>query len=109
MPDDLSHPGVVMSRLAAIENDLALRQNSYESAAGRWYGAKRDIEKTKATALLTADEKTVAEKRARGELAAYDVEGAVYEAEYESLKAVIRVLEQRGMILMALLKAQGRT
>lgn len=105
---ELSHPAAIMHRLEQIERDLASRQNAYESAAGRWYEAQREIGRLRARALLTSDAKSVTEKKAEGELAAYDVEGAAAEAEYESLKAVIRVLEQRAMIGMALLKAQGR-
>lgn len=97
-----------MQRLEAIERDLAERQNLYESAAQRWYDAKRWIEKQRAKALLSSDESTVAEKRAQADLAAFDVEDATSEAEYEALKAVIRVLETRATVLQSLLKAHGR-
>lgn len=107
---DLSHPAAVMQKLVEIEADLANRQNAYESAARGWYTAKRDIEKEKATALLGAtDEKSVTEKKARAELSSYSVEGAEHEAEYEALKAVVRVLETRATICQSLLKAQGRS
>lgn len=105
---DLSHPGVVMARLEEIERELAERQNAYERAARYWYQAQREIGRVKATALLTADEKSVTEKKARGDLAAYGVEGAECEAEYEALKAAIKVREQRAMICQSLLKAHGR-
>lgn len=104
----LSTPQEVMDCLTAIEIDLAVRQNAYERAARGYYTAKRDIEKARATALLSSDEKSITEKKACAELAAYDVEGAAHEAEYEGLKAAIRVLETRTMIATSLLKAMGR-
>ena len=105
---DLTHPAAVLERLVLIERDLAIRQNVFEEAARGWYQARREVERVKARELLSADEKSVTEKKARAELAAYDVEGAGLEAEYEALRAVIRVLEQRSMVLMAVLKSQGR-
>lgn len=108
MVDALSDPAIVMHTLAAIENDLAIRQNNFEAAARGAYQYRREVERVKARELLTAADKTVAEKKARAELAAYDVEGVQYEQEYEALKSVIRVLEQRSMILMAVMKSQSR-
>ena len=108
MTDDLSHAASVLSRLERIEHDLAVRQNALESAARGWYEAKREIERRKAQELLTADEKTVTEKKARAELAAYSVEGAEHEAEYEAIKAAVRVLETRATVCQSLLKAQLR-
>lgn len=105
---DLSSPAEVMVRLDGIERDLAIRQNAYESAARGFYTYKREIERERARALLSAPQSSVTEKRAHAELEAYGVDGASYEAEYEALKAVIRVLEARSMICCALLKAQGR-
>jgi|HubBroStandDraft_6_1064221.scaffolds.fasta_scaffold1423265_2 hypothetical protein len=97
-----------MHRLAEIETDLASRQNTLESAARDWYGAKREIERAKAQALLGSEEKFVAEKRARAELAAYDVEHAASEAEYVAVKAVVDVLSERASICQSLLKAHSR-
>lgn len=104
----LDNPAAVMARLADIENDLAERQNAYERAARTWYTAQREINRQRALALLTADEKSITEKKARAELAAYDVEGAAAEAEYEALKARVRMLETRATIGMSILKAQAR-
>lgn len=104
----LSDPAAVMARLESIDEDLAKRQNSYEDAASRWFTAQREIERRKASALLTSDKGSVTEKKAEGELAAFDVEGAVAKAEYEALKAAVRVLELRATIGMSILKAQGR-
>lgn len=105
--DHLTDPAVVMHTLTQIENDLALRQGFYEAAALKWFQAQREIGRVKAIALLGSDAPSVTAKKAEGDLAAYDVEGAAAEAEYESLKAVIRVLEQRSMVCMAILKAQS--
>ena len=106
---DLTHPAAVMEVLSQIENDLAIRQNLYEAAGGRWYTAQREIVRLKARALLASDEQSVTAKKAEGDLAAYDVADAASEAEYEALKAAIRVLEIRASICMSLLKAQGRS
>lgn len=109
----MSHPGMdnpqaVMDRLALIEEDLAKRQNSYEEAAERWFRAQREIGRVKARALLGSDKPSITEKKAEGDLAAYDVEGAAAEAEYEALRAAVKVLETRATIGMSILKAQGR-
>lgn len=103
----LSSPAEVQTVLEQIEKDLAMRQNIYEAAARRWFGAKREIERAKAVALLTAEGNTTV-RRSAGIAAAYDVDGAESEAEYEALKAAIGVLEARAMICMSILKAQGR-
>lgn len=105
---DTSHPAALMSKLTEVERDLAERQNTLEDAARRWYKAQREIGKRKASALLTSDKSSVTEKKAEGDLAAYEVEDSAQEAEYEAIKAFVRVLEQRAMILMSLLKAHGR-
>jgi hypothetical protein len=98
-----------MARLAEIDNELAIRQNAYENAARTWFKAQREIARVKARALLTSEKASVTEKKAEGDLAAYDVEGAASEAEYEALRAVVRMLEVRSTIGMSILKAQGRS
>lgn len=104
----LSTPQAVQERLEAIENDLAQRQNLYESAALEWFKAQREITRLKAHALLNSDKESVTEKKADGDLAAYDVAGASAEAEYEALKAAVKVLETRATIGMSILRSQGR-
>jgi hypothetical protein len=95
-----------MARLAEIETDLAVRQNALESAGTAWFKAKRDREKARAIAFLSA-QGTVAERSAKAdEQTALDAKNE--EAEWEALKAVVRTLETRANIGMALLKAQGR-
>jgi len=96
----------VVERLEEIERDLSERERELEQAALAWFKAKRDREHDRAVAFLTA-EGTVAERQAHADkVTARD--GAEAEAEYEALKAVVRVLETRANIGMALLKAQGR-
>lgn len=106
MAEDLTHPGVIMARLAAIENDLALRQGALEAAGMAWFKAKRDREKARAVAFIAA-EGTVAQRAA---VADRDTatDGKNEEAEWEALKAVVRVLETRASIGQSLLRAQGR-
>lgn len=104
----LDSPAVVMSRLAEIERDLALRQNPFEQVAKQWHDAQRAIRKAAATALLSSTKGSVTEKRAEAELAGLVTEGSEFEALYEASKAVIGVLEKRSMILMSILKGHGR-
>jgi hypothetical protein len=102
----LDNPGAVVARLQAIEDDLAVRQNTLESAALAWFIAKRDKEKARAVAFLGASG-TVAERNAKADEATA-LDGKLEEAEWESVRAVVRVLETRSNIGMALLKSLGR-
>lgn len=103
---DLTQPSAVMARLAEIEDDLASRQNALERAGMAWFKAKRDREHARAVAFLQADG-TVAERTALAE-SRTALDGKTEEAEWEALKAVVRVLEARASIGQSLLKAQGR-
>lgn len=103
---DLSTPHLIEVRLAEIENDLAVRQNSWESAARVWFRKLREVEKDRANAYVAADGSPT-EKREAGSYAVGE-DGGVEQAEYEALRAVVKVLEARAMIGMALLKSQGR-
>lgn len=104
MSVDLTSPQAVLNRLAEIEKDLADRQNVLESAATRWYRAKRDKEKHHAEVFLRADG-TVAERNALADLECA-CDGREDEAEYEAIRAVVRVLETRASIGQSILKAQ---
>lgn len=109
----LSHPAAVMARLAEIENDLAGRVNDYEAAAGERARLIRDWEKR--LAISTAQAKggdANARKQAALVMAAsqddlYD-RLKVAEGAYAACHAVVRVLETRATIGMAILKTQGR-
>ncbi len=98
-------PSVVLSLLEGIERDLAARQNVLESAARAWYRVKRDREHARAVAFLSA-EGTVAERQAHA-----DVQTALHgrneEAEFEALRAVVRVLEARASIGQSILRSQA--
>lgn len=102
----LHDPAAVMARLAEIENDLAARQNALEESGLTWYRAKRDREHRRAVAFLSA-EGTVAERNAIADRETAR-EGAEAEAEWEALRAVVRVLDTRASIGQSILKAQGR-
>jgi hypothetical protein len=99
-------PAPVIQRLTDIENDLALRQNTLESAARKWFVAKRDKEKARAVAFLSASG-TVAERSAIADRETA-LDGKNEEAEWEAVKAVVRVLEARASIGQSILRSQGR-
>jgi hypothetical protein len=99
-------PAPVIARLQGIEDDLATRQNVLESAARAWFIAKRDKEKARAVAFLSATG-TVAERQAIADQQTA-LDGKNEEAEWEALKAVVRVLETRASIGQSILRSQGR-
>jgi hypothetical protein len=96
----------IEERLEEIERDLAMRQPLYEQAAEKWHRVLRDreyqhaVEFTKAAGPVTERRETAKAQTA--------LIGQVEEAEYEGLKAAIKVMETRAMIGMALLKSAGR-
>lgn len=102
----LTDPGTVLRRLEEIEQDLEIRQNVLESAALAWFKAKREKERQRAIAFLSA-EGTVAERSA---IADRDTSliGKDDEALYESLRAVVRTLETRASIGQSILRSQNR-
>ena len=102
----MNDPAQVLARLQAIEEDLAARQARLESAAMTWYRAKRDKEKARAVAFLSA-EGSVAERNAVADkLTALD--GRDAEAEWEAVRAVVRVLETRASIGQTIARTYGR-
>lgn len=102
----LSDPAAVMARLEEIDRDLCTRQNALESAAMDWYRTKRDREHKWAVKFLSL-EGTVAERKAAADAEVAAI-GKESEACYESLRAVVRVLETRASIGQSILKAQSR-
>lgn len=100
----MDSPGLVIARLEEIEHDLALRQNTFEAAALAWFKAKRDKEKARAVAFLGASG-TVAERQAIADRETA-LDGKNEEAEYEALKAVVRILETRASIGQSVLRSQ---
>jgi hypothetical protein len=103
---DMTEAAQVMDTLEAIGRDLAMRQNVLEAAARNWFTAKREKEHKRAVAFLTA-EGSVAERNAVADRETA-LHGIHAEAEYESLRGVVRVMETRANIGMAILKAHGR-
>lgn len=100
-------PHQIEARLQEIENDLALRQNAYGSAAEKFHRAVREREHKHAVEYMKATGNTTDRReQAREQTALIGMES---EAEYEGLRAVVKVLETRAMIGMALLKSAGRT
>lgn len=103
----LSDPAAIEARLEEIDRELAEKQNAYEDAAMGWYRKKRDREKARASAFLTA-KGSVAARNAIAEVETSTI-GIDEEASYEALKAGIRVRETRVSIGQSLLKSQGRS
>lgn len=103
----LSHPAAVTARLAEIDADLANLQNEVEDAALAWFRKKRDREFAKQMAYAEAEGTTI-ERKLAADAAGAPV-GCEEEATWESKRAVLRVLETRANIGMALLKSQGRS
>jgi hypothetical protein len=102
----MDNPGQVIARLEEIEQDLAKRQNLTEDAAKSWFRAKRDKEHRRAVEFLKASG-TVAERNALADQETA-LDGKNEEAEWEALKAVVRVLETRASIGQSILRSQGR-
>lgn len=103
----MNTPDQVMDRLEALDVDLAVRGPALELAARAWFIAKRDKEKARAVAFLSA-EGTIAERHAiADEKTATD--GKAEEAEWEALRAVCRTIETRVGIGQSLLRAHGRS
>lgn len=100
-------PAEIEQRLQEIERDLATRENAYGSAAERWFRVCRKREHQHAVEFMKASGGTVTERKeqAREQTSLIGMEE---EAEYEGLRAVIKVMETRAMIGMALLKSAGR-
>lgn len=100
-------PAQIAMRLQELDEDLALRQNAYESAAEAWYRILREREYRYAIEFMRAQGATVTERReAARELTS--LIGVNEEATFEGLRAAIKVMDTRAMIGMALLKSAGR-
>lgn len=106
-------PGRTMARLAAIEKDLAERQNEYETAAGDKTRLVRDWEHRLAIATATAKGGD-ANARKQAAVVMATAQDDLYsdltdaESRYAAVHAAVRVLETRATIGMAILKSQGR-
>lgn len=110
---DHATPGQVMVRLAAIENDLAERQNDYEQAADDRARLVRDWDKRLAIHQKTAHGANSETRKATALVAAIEQDDLYErltdaEARFDALKVVIGVMDKRAMIGQSILKAQGR-
>jgi hypothetical protein len=108
------NPGLVIGRLEEIEQDLAHRMLDYESAATDYAHAKRDWEKKLAQCQIVASGPNSETRRANALLAAVASDDTyenlkLAEGAFEGTKAVVKVLETRAMIGMAILRSQGRS
>ena len=103
----LASPAQVMARLTEIETELAERQNDLEACAFAWFTAKRERERTEALEFMRAEGSVEARRQQAKRISA--AIGAEEEASWEGKRAVVRVLEARANIGMAILKAQGRS
>ena len=103
----LQTPQQVVERLESIERDLAERQGELEAAALGWFRAKREKERDWALAFM-ASEGTDTSRRAVATRETARV-GVEEEAAWEAARAVVRVLDTRAAIGMAILKSQGRS
>lgn len=97
-------PIQIEERLQDIERDLGNRQNLYAEAAEKWHRILRDREHKHALAFVGSKAPTTTERREIAKLETSLI-GQAEEAEYEGLKAAIKVMETRAMIGMALLKS----
>ena len=102
----LATPQEVHARLEQIDRDLSVLQNELENAALDWFKAKRDREKHWASEFIAA-QGTVGERKAKADLMVSD-DSFQAEAVYESKRAVLKVLETRSNVGMAILKSQAR-
>jgi hypothetical protein len=106
--------GAVLNTLEAISNDLAERQNEYEAAATDRARLIRDWERRLAAHTMSAKGHDAAARKAAAlgaAIAQDDLYERLMDAEgrYEGCRAVIKVLETRSMIGMAILRSQGRS
>lgn len=109
----MTSPGAVMGRLEEIERDLADRSLDYETAASDFARLKRDWERRLAQCRIVATGGDADTRKANALLAAVAADSTYEdlmsaEGSFEGCKAVMKVLETRAMIGMAILRAQGR-
>jgi hypothetical protein len=100
-------PATIMRRLDEIEVDLAVAQNELEGIALAWFRAKREREVAEAMEFTRAEGPVEARRMQARRIAASI--GVEQEARWEAKRAVVRVLESRANVGMALLKSMGRS
>jgi hypothetical protein len=112
MPEHDS-PGRVIGGLDDIANDMAERMNEYEAAASSRARLSRDWDKRMAICIRRADGSNAEVRKANALVHAIEMDDlydrlTASEAQFEALKVVMKVLADRSMIGMAILRAQGR-
>lgn len=100
-------PAQIEERLQGIEEDLAVRGNAYAKAAELWYRILRQREYQHAVEFMRAGGDSVTERKQHAAEQTALI-GVTEEATWEGLRAAIKVLEARSMILMSLLRSAGR-
>ena len=100
-------PAQIEQRLQELEQDLGNRQNLYAEAAEKWHRILREREYQHAVEFMKAKGNTTERREAAKAQTA--LIGVAEEAEFEGLRAAIKVMETRAMIGMALLKSAGRS
>jgi tetrahydromethanopterin S-methyltransferase subunit G len=109
----LDSPAAVMGRLSEIEDDMATRQVEYEQAAGARARLIRDWERRLAICMRQAPGTNAEMRKANALIQASELDDlhdrlTEAEAAFEALRVVMKVLSDRSMIGMAVLRAQGR-
>jgi hypothetical protein len=112
MPEHDS-PGRVIGGLDDIANDMALRMNPYETAASDRARLGRDWERRMAICIRQAQGPNAEVRKANALVHAIEMDDLYdrltdAEARFEALRVVLKVLSDRSMIGMAILRAQGR-
>jgi hypothetical protein len=104
----------IVDRLEQIEIDFGERQEPFAEAAERFHKLTREYELRLARAMVAAQGKTATEKKAQALIAIAASDDSLYqdlkeaEGDYEGARAAVRVLENRSMIGMSLLKGASR-
>lgn len=111
---DHSHPGAVIHTLSSIDADLGERMNDYEAAARDRARLTRDWEKRLAVHGRRAAGSSADIRKSTALVAAIEQDDLYErltdaESRYEALRVVVRVLADRSVIGMSILRAQGRS
>jgi hypothetical protein len=102
----------ITERLEAVEKDLDELQEPYSGAAEAWVRADREWELRMVRGKFAIKAETQTEKKDRALDALSVAEDGIYQkhvdaqAEFEGMRAAVKVLETRATIGMALLKSQ---
>jgi hypothetical protein len=112
MPEHDS-PGRVIGGLDDIANDMAERMNPFEDAASRRARLTRDWDHRMAVCIRQATGPNAEVRKANALVRAIEMDDLYQqltdaESDFEAQRVVLKVLSDRSMIGMAILRAQGR-